>query len=397
MTNLPTLKGVDVKGKRVLVRVDFNVPFSKGEISDTTRLEAALPTVQHLVKAGARVILMSHLGRPDPANPEAKFKMDPVAEAFGKLLGESVRNLDECVGAEVEKAVDEMKDGEVLVLENTRFNKGEKENDDNFAKGLAKLADLFVSDAFGTVHRAHASTAGVAKLLPSYAGFLLEKEIEALTPLLAAEDRPLVMIMGGAKIDTKIGILKNFIDKADVFIIGGGLANTFLYAEGFDVGESLYEADKMEIAQEIMLDAEAHEENFMLPQDVIVADEIDPNAQTLDIPVEDVEMDMKILDMGTHAIKKFVAAISTAKVIIWNGPVGLYEMKPFERGTKDIAKAVSEATKNGATSVLGGGDTIDAIKRFGHSFDEFTHVSTGGGAMLEFLEGKKLPGIEALA
>lgn len=396
MKNLPTLKDVDVKGKRVLVRVDFNVPFSDGSISDSTRLEAALPTVRHLLDQGARVILMSHLGRPDPENPDSSLKMDSVAEAFSELLELPVKKLDACIGPDVEKVVNSMADGEIVMLENTRFFIGEKKCDSTFSEGLAALGDLFVNDAFGTVHRPHASTAGVASLLPSYAGFLLEKEIKALTPLLENPEHPLLLIAGGAKIDTKIGIIKNFLHKADVFIIGGGLANTFLYAEGFDVGESLYEPDKLEVAQEIMLDAETHKEKFMLPEDVIVADEIGETALTLDIPVEDVELNMKILDVGIRTIAKYVEAIKKAKVIVWNGPVGLYEMKPFERGTREIAKAVSEATAAGATSILGGGDTIDAIKRFGHSFDEFTHVSTGGGAMLEFLEGKKLPGIEVL-
>jgi phosphoglycerate kinase len=396
MKNPPTLHGVDVRGKCVLVRVDFNVPFSGGKISDVTRLEAVLPTVSHLVSEGARVVLMSHLGRPDPNSPDPSLSLAPVAEAFSELLERPVQHLSICVGEEAESVVASMADGDVLMLENTRFFEGEKKNDPEFAQGLASLGDLFVSDAFGTVHRAHASTVGVAELLPSYAGFLLEKEIAALTPLLEHPEHPLLLIAGGAKIDTKIGIIKNFLDKADVFIIGGGLANTFLFAEGFDVGESLYESDKLEVAQEIMLAAEAHKEKFMLPEDVIVADEISDAALTLDIPVEDVELAMKILDVGMNAISKYVEAIKEARVIVWNGPVGLYEMKPFERGTKEIAKAVSEATAAGATSILGGGDTIDAIKRFGHSFDEFTHVSTGGGAMLEFLEGKRLPGIEAL-
>lgn len=393
---IPTLHGLDVRGKRVLVRVDFNVPFDEGKISDTTRLEAALPTVQHLVKSGARVILMSHLGRPDPENPDPMLQMSPVGTAIGTLLGQSVITLGGCVGSDIEAHVNSMKDGEVVMLENTRFFAGEKKNDPDFSKGLAALGDLFVNDAFGTVHRAHASTVGVAELLPSYAGFLLEKEINALTPLLEHPEHPLLLIAGGAKIDTKIGILKNFLDKADLFIIGGGLANTFLFAEGFDVGASLYEPNKLEVAREIMLSAEAHREKFLLPSDVIVADEISETALTLDIPVEDVEMEMKILDVGSLTVARYVEAIKEAKVIVWNGPVGLYEMTPFARGTQIIAKAISEATASGATSILGGGDTIDAIRRFGHLFDEFTHVSTGGGAMLEFLEGKELPGIEAL-
>ena len=394
MTSLKTLHDVDVKGKRVLVRVDFNVPLDdKGKITDTTRLEAAVPTIKHLIDGGARVILKSHLGRPDPENPDSKLKMDEVAKGFAKILGKSVKKLDSCVGPEVKKAVEAMKDGEVVMLENTRFYHEEKKNDLKFAKELAGLGDLFVNDAFGTAHRAHASTHGVAQHVPSHAGFLLEKEIEALTPLLEDLEGPLVLVVGGAKIDTKIGILKNFIEKADIFLVGGGLANTFLYASGFDVGESLYEKDKKDLAQEIMLEADKHEERFQLPQDVVVASEISDNAQTIDIPIQDVELDMKILDIGYRTIDAYVDAILKAEVVVWNGPMGLYEKKPFARGTREIAAAIA---KTKATTILGGGDTIDAIKKFGHDFIDFDHVSTGGGAMLEFLEGKVLPGIEAV-
>ncbi|MDP2624794.1 MAG: phosphoglycerate kinase [Candidatus Peregrinibacteria bacterium] len=384
---------VDVKSKRVLLRVDFNVPMNGEVVADGTRLEAALPTIEHLVKAGARVVLMSHFGRPDSSNPDPSLKMDVIAKAFEKLLGQSVKKLDGCVGADVEAVVGKMKDGDVVMLENTRFHEGEKKNDHEFSKGLAALGDLYVNDAFGAVHRAHASTVGVAAYLPAYAGFLIQKEVEVLTPLLKDAPKPLVLIMGGAKIDTKIGILKNFMDRADTFLIGGGLANTFLYAAGFDVGESLCQKDKMELAQQIMLDAEAHHEKFLIPIDVIVASEISETAVSLDIPVEDVEMDMKILDIGKLTIERFLKAIEGAATIVWNGPVGLYEMTPFSRGTKSIAEAVS---KSKATTILGGGDTIDAIKKFGHKASEFDHVSTGGGAMLEFLEGKELPGITVL-
>ncbi len=407
--NPPLLRTLrNLAGKRVLVRVDFNVPLDEdGKITDTTRLEESLPTIQYLIKKGARVILMSHLGRPKPEKSRsgqsglmAEFSLKPVAAAFSELLKKPVRFVEDCVGPKAEKAVEGMKDGDVILLENTRFHEGEEKNDPNFAKQLASLGDIFVSDAFGTVHRAHASTVGVAEFLPAYAGFLLEKEIKALTPLLKGPAHPVVLIVGGSKIDTKIGVLKNFLNKADTFIIGGGLANTFLAGEGYDVGASLYEKNKVEVAQEIMLAAEKStkgmRERFLLPEDVVVADEVKEDVEVLDLPIDDVELDMRILDMGRLTIARYVEVIAKAKTIIWNGPVGLYEMKPFERGTRAIAKAVSAATQKGATTILGGGDTIDAIKKFGHSPGEFTHVSTGGGAMLEFLEGKILPGIEAI-
>ncbi|MFA5842359.1 MAG: phosphoglycerate kinase [Candidatus Gracilibacteria bacterium] len=394
LKTLQRLSSKSLKAKRVLVRVDFNVPQDeKGRVTDATRLEESLPTIRFLVKNGARVILMSHLGRPTPGKFEKEFKLDPIAKVLSKLLKKPVKKLDVCIGDEVEKAIEKMKNCDVVLLENTRFYAGEEKNDPKFAKALASLGDLYVNDAFGTAHRAHASTAGIAAYLPAYAGLLLGKEIKALSPLLKKTARPLVMIVGGAKIDTKIGILKNFIKKADTFLIGGGLANTFLLAEGFDVAQSLCEKNKVEVAREIMLASEKKRNQIMLPQDVVVASEISDKAATLDIPVEDVEGDMKILDLGKKALAAYVEVIKKAKTIIWNGPVGLYEKKPFERGTRVIAKAVAISK---AKTILGGGDTIDAIKKFGFKFSKFDHVSTGGGAMLEFLEGKELPGIAIL-
>lgn len=394
MISLNTLADVNVKAKRVLLRVDFNAPLDDdGKITDLTRLEASLPTVKHLLKQGGRVILMSHLGRPDPDEIDPHLRLDEVAKAFAKLLKKPVKKLDACIGPKVQKAVMAMKNGEVLMLENTRFYKGEKKSEPGFTKELASLGEIFVNDAFGAAHRADASTSGLAQHLPAYAGLLLEAEIAALSPLLHSPKRPMVLIVGGAKIDTKIGVLKNFMEKTDTFLIGGGLANTFLYSEGYDVGQSLCEKDKRDVAQEIILEAEKHHERFMLPSDVIVADEIRKDAKTLDIPIEDVESSLRILDIGSQTIQRFVKVIEKAATIVWNGPPGLYEMKPFARGTRAIADAVARAK---GTTILGGGDTIDAIKKFGHTFDEFDHVSTGGGAMLEFLEGKVLPGIEAV-
>ncbi len=394
MKKLKTLHHADVKGKRVLVRVDFNVPLDeKGKVTDTTRLEAALPTIQHLLDDGARVILKSHLGRPDPDKPDPKLKMDEIAKEFSKLLDKPVKKLDECVGSKVKKAAMALKDGEIMMLENTRFYHEEKKNDLKFAKELADLGEIFVNDAFGTAHRAHASTHGVTEHLPAHAGLLLEKEIEVLTPLLDDLDGPLVLIVGGAKIDTKIGILQSFVEKADIFLMGGGLANTFLKASGFDVGESLCQDDKRDTAQEIMLEADKYGEKFYLPSDVVVASEISDTAQTLILPVEDIAGDMKILDIGLDTLETYIRIIEEAEIVVWNGPLGLYEKTPFARGTREIAKAVA---KTNATTILGGGDTIDAVKKFGHDFIDFDHVSTGGGAMLEFLEGKVLPGIEAV-
>ncbi|KKT76679.1 MAG: Phosphoglycerate kinase [Candidatus Peregrinibacteria bacterium GW2011_GWA2_44_7] len=393
---LKSIRGIDVKGKRVLVRVDFNVPLDdEGKVTDTTRLEESLPTLRYLAEQGAKIILASHLGRPNPAALNPLLKMDEVARAFSKLWGSPIRKLDDCIGQKATDAISVLQEREIVLLENTRFHPEEEQNDSEFSKKLATLADLYVNDAFGTAHRAHASTVGVTQHLPAYAGFLLEKEMEALAPLLENPQRPMVLIVGGAKIDTKIGVLKQFMDQTDTFIVGGGLANTFLAAKGYDVGASLCQKDKMSLAQEIMLECESHKEKFLVPLDVIVADEISETAATLDIPIEDVEGGMRILDIGSRTVERYVKALKGAKTIVWNGPLGLCEMKPFSKGTQKIAEAVASMTGE-ATTILGGGDTLDAIKRCGISGDRFTHVSTGGGAMLEFLEGEILPGIEVL-
>ncbi len=383
---------INLKNKRVLLRVDFNVTMKDGQIDDDTRIVQTLPTIKHLTKKGAKIIIVSHLGR--PKGKDKSLSLDPIAKHLSKLIKKPVLKLDDCVGSEVAKAVRVMKPGEIIMLENIRFYPEEEKNDKNFAKKLASLADIFVADSFGTAHRAHASTYGVAKYLPAYAGLLIQKEIKVLGPLLAKCPHPMTLIVGGSKIDTKIGLIKNFITKADYFLIGGGLANTFLAAEGFDIGKSLYEADKIEVAQETMLEAETFKENFVLPEDAVVADEIQEKASTLDLPVEDVLGDMKILDIGKKTIRKFIHIIEKSKIVVWNGPVGLFEMKPFARGTRMIAKALANA--KGVKTIIGGGDTIDAIKHLGLTEKDFTHVSTGGGAMLEFLEGEMLPGIEIL-
>lgn len=389
---LKTIKDANVKGKTVLVRVDYNVPLENGEVKDDTRIVESLPTLQYLLKEGAKIIVMSHLGRPN-GKIEDDLKMDPVVAKLGKLLKMDVKKVDSCLGPEVEEAVGALEAGDVLMLGNTRFHEEEKKNDKEFAKTLAGYADLFVSDAFGTVHRAHASTEGVAHHLDSYAGFLIEKEIEALSPLLNDVDKPFVLLLGGAKIDTKIGVIKAYIGKADKILLGGGLANTFVAAEGFNVGESLYEKDKLEVARELMLEAEKSGCEIVVPGGFIVADEVGDNVLTADMEVTGVEGNMKMLDIGVKSLYKFLEILEEAKTIIWNGPVGLYEKTPFSRGTREIADALRNVK---GKTYLGGGDTLSALKLFGFSRDEYTHVSTGGGAMLELLEGKELPGLKVL-
>ena len=390
--NIRRFQDINLKNKRVLLRVDFNVTMKDGNIEDDTRIVQTLPTIKHLIKSGAKTIIVSHLGR--PKGKDKSLSLNPIAKHLSKLIKKPVFKLDDCIGATVKKAVKEMKSGEIIMLENIRFYPEEEKCSTTFSKNLASLAEVFVADSFGTAHRAHASTYGVAKYLPAYAGFLIQKEVETLGQLLEKCPHPMTLIVGGAKIDTKIGLIKNFVTKADYFLIGGGLANTFLAAEGYDVGKSLYEADKIEVAQETMLKAESFKENFILPEDAVVADEISEKAPTLDLPINDIEGEMKILDIGRKTIRNFIHIIEKSKIVVWNGPVGLFEMKPFGRGTRMLAKALANA--KGVKTIIGGGDTIDAIKHFGYDEKNFTHVSTGGGAMLEFLEGEMLPGIEIL-
>lgn len=389
---LRTLDQADLNGKRVLIRLDLNVPMNDGVIQDDTRIQAALPTLKHCLDKGARLILMTHLGRPKGEIVEG-LKTDVLAEALEAALMRPVSKVDSCVGEVAESAVASLEDGEVLLLENTRFFPEEKKNDDDFAKQLALLADLYVNDAFGAAHRAHASTEGVTKHLPSYAGLLMANEAEVLSKALDAPKEPVCLLVGGAKIDTKIGLLERFLDIADYFLIGGALANTFLAAEGFDVGDSLFQEDKIEVAQQFLLSAESKREFVYLPLDVVVADKIANDAAALDVKPEGVELGMKILDIGALTVETFKKCIAEAGTIIWNGPMGLYEFSPFENGTKEIVKALAESD---AEVIVGGGDSIDALKKFGYSEKDFRHISTGGGAMLEFLEGKELPALSAL-
>lgn len=387
-----TIKDVDVRGRRVLVRVDFNVPMNaEREITDDTRIKAALPTIQYLIDHSAKVILASHLGRPK-GKPADEFRMDPVAKRLGELLGKPVRKLDECVGDAVKAEVRAMKDGGVVLLENLRFHPEEEANDEGFAKALADLADLYVNDAFGTAHRAHASTAGVARFLPAVAGFLMQKEIEVMGKALSSPERPFVAILGGAKVRDKVGVVQNLLDKVDTLMIGGGMAYTFLKARGLEIGQSILEEDKIGLARDLMERAGAKGVKFMLPSDVVVADKFAEDAKTRIVPVNEIPADWQALDIGPDTVGRFSQVIAEAKTVVWNGPMGVFEMKLFAEGTREIAKALAASR---AVTIVGGGDSVAALEEMGLA-DKMTHVSTGGGASLEFLEGKELPGVAVL-
>ncbi|RAK08946.1 phosphoglycerate kinase [Halanaerobium saccharolyticum] len=387
-----TLKDMDFKGKKVLVRVDFNVPLKEGVVGDKTRIRAALPTIEYLIKEDAKVLLISHLGRP---GGEAKddLRMDPVAKALANLLNKEVKKADDCIGKEVKKAVNSLENGEVMLLENSRFHAGEKQNDPEFAKELASLADLYVNDAFGAAHRAHATTVGVTEYLPAAAGFLMQRELNALGEVMENPESPFVAIMGGAKVSDKIDVIKNLITKVDKLIVAGGIANTFLLAKGYEVGDSLVEADKVDLAKELMEEAEAKGVEIVLPIDVVIADDFSNDANTKTVSVKDVPAGWQILDCGgPQSLEKYKEIIKNAKTVIWNGPLGVFEMEKFAKGTVELAKALAESD---AHSVIGGGDSAAAINEAGVA-DKMSHISTGGGASLMFFEGKELPGVAAL-
>ena len=388
--NKKTLRDVDVAGKRVLVRVDFNVPIDNGEVADDTRIRAALPTVQYLIDKRARSILCSHLGRPK-GTPKPEFSLAPVAQRLGRLLGREVAFAPDCVGAEVAAIVARMKAGDVVLLENLRFHKEEEANDPQFAAQLASLADIYVDDAFGSAHRAHASTAGVAADLPAVAGFLMEKELEFLGKALAAPEHPFVAILGGAKVSDKIGVIENLLGKVDALLVGGGMANTFFKAQGLDVGRSLVEEDKLDVARELLRKGG---DKLVLPVDVVCAPEMDAAAETRTTATDAVPGGWRILDIGPKTVDLFKDKLRGARTVIWNGPMGVFEMAPFARGTTAVARALAELPGD-ATTIIGGGDSAAAVEQAGVA-DRVTHVSTGGGASLEFLEGRKLPGVEAL-
>ena len=388
MFNKKMVTDFDVKGKKVLVRVDFNVPLKDGKVADDTRIKAALPTITYLLENGAAVILCSHLGRPK-GEPDPQFSLKPVAEYLGGLISAPVKFAEDCIGPVADAAAAELKPGEVLVLENTRFHAGEKKNDPEMAKALASLAELYVDDAFGSSHRAHASTAGVADYLPAAAGFLLEKEIQYLGNTIADPKRPFVAILGGAKVSDKIGVIENLLDKADSILIGGGMANTFFKAQGYDMGDSLVEEEALETAK--MLLAKAGDK-LVLPQDVVIADDFSAEAHVKTMDLGDVPAGWRILDIGPKTVEAFDAIISKAGTVVWNGPMGVFEFDKFAKGTFAIADALA---KSDAISIVGGGDSASAIKKSGLA-DQITHISTGGGASLEMLEGKVLPGLAAL-
>ena len=386
-----------LQGKRVLVREDLNVPLDENKnITDDTRIRAALPTINYLKEKGAKVIVAAHFGR-----PKGEFKEDmrltPVAKRLSELLNAPVMKLDDCVGEEVEAKLSELKDGEVALLENIRFYKEEEKNDPEFAKKLARLADVYVNDAFGAAHRAHASTAGVAEFIkPAVSGLLMEKELSALGGLLQNPERPFVAIVGGSKVSTKIGVLDNLLDKVDTLIVGGGMTYTFKKAQGFSVGNSICEEDKLDIARDLMKKAEEKGVKLLISEDVLVADDFSENANTKVVPASEIPDGWEGVDAGEKAINNAKEVILNAKTILWNGPVGVFEIDKFSNGTKAIAQAVAEATANGAKSVLGGGDTVAAIEKFQIAPEKYSHISTGGGASLEFIEGKVLPGVAAL-
>ncbi|HSN94724.1 MAG TPA: phosphoglycerate kinase [Anaerolineaceae bacterium] len=388
MFNKKMVTDLDVKGKKVLVRVDFNVPLKDGKITDDTRITAALPTIKYLLDHGSAVILASHLGRPK-TTADVQFSLKPVADYLATLVKVPVHFAADCVGEVAEKAAKALKPGEILVLENTRFHPEEEKNNPEMAKQLAALADLFVNDAFGTAHRAHASTAGVNAYLPSAAGFLLEKEIQYLGNAIDNPKRPFIAILGGAKISDKIGVIDNLLQKADYILIGGGMANTFMAAKGYEMADSLVEKESLETAKALM---EKGSSKLLLPVDMVLADKFDDEAETKVVPLGDVPAGWRVLDIGPKTVKTFEKAIMDAGTVVWNGPMGVFEFPKFAKGTFAVAKAVAESH---AISVIGGGDSVSAINQSGLA-DKITHISTGGGASLEMLEGIELPGLAAL-
>jgi phosphoglycerate kinase len=383
-----TIRDVDVTGKRVLMRVDFNVPLQEGQISDDTRIRAALPTLQYLLDHGASLVLMSHLGRPKgEVKPELSLK--PVAARLGQLLGQDVQMAPDCIGPEVEKMAAALQPGDVLLLENTRFHPGERKNDPQMSAQLARLGDLFVNDAFGAAHRAHASTEGVTHHLPAVAGLLMEKEIEFLGTTVERPAHPYVAIIGGAKISDKIGVIRNLLSQADWLLIGGGMANTFFAAQGYEMGDSLVEEDSLDVARELM---ELGKGKLVLPVDGVVADAFSADAHAKVVQVDQIEPGWRMLDIGPQSVELFRTQIAAAKTVVWNGPMGVFEMAPFAKGTTAVAEMLAASR---ATTIIGGGDSVAAIQQAGLA-DKMSHISTGGGASLEMLEGKALPGLAAL-
>lgn len=387
-----TVKDIDLKGKKVLVRCDFNVPMDENRnITDNTRIVAALPTIKYLLENNCAVILCSHLGRPK-GEFKPEFSLRPVAKELSKLLDKEVIMAEDVVGEDAKTKAENLKQGEILLLENVRFHREETDNDPAFSKELASMAEVYVSDAFGTVHRAHASTAGVAQYLPAVSGFLIEKELKFLGNAVSNPERPFVAILGGAKVSDKIGVIDSLLEKVDTLIIGGGMAYTFFKAQGYEVGKSLCELDKLDLAKDLMKKAEEKGIKLMLPVDTVVGKEFKEDTESKNVKCTEIPADWEGFDIGEESIKIFSEEIKKAKTVVWNGPLGLFEFPQFAVGTNAIAKVLSEID---ATTIIGGGDSAAAVRKAGLA-DKITHISTGGGASLEFLEGKKLPGIECL-
>jgi phosphoglycerate kinase len=388
---LKTIGSLDVKGKKTLVRVDFNVPLDdEGKVADDSRIKATLPTIKHLLEGDARVILMSHLGRPKGKVVE-KLRLDDVARRLGELLGKEVKKADDCIGPEVSRAAEGLKEGDVLLLENLRFHLEEEKNDPGFAKGLASLAEVYINDAFGTAHRAHASTVGVADYLPAYAGLLMEKEIKSLRSILFEPDHPFAAVLGGAKVADKIGVLNNLLNKVDAILLGGGMSNTFLKAKGLELGDSLVDEDHLEFAKKFLIMAKERGVRVELPQDLVIT--LTGNNEQVKVEESaNVPRGWSALDIGPRTADNYSQLIKKAKTAFWNGPMGVFEKEQFAHGSEMVARALSDP---GVVSVVGGGDSLAVLKKYGLA-DQITHASTGGGASLEFLEGKELPGVAVL-
>ena len=390
--NKKTIEDIDVKGKKVIVRVDFNVPLDENrKITDDKRIVGALPTIKYLVDKGAKTILVSHLGRPKEGFEE-KYSMKPTAERLGELLGKEVIMAKDVIGEDAKAKAAALKDGEVLMLENVRFHKEETKNDPAFAKELASMAEIYVNDAFGTAHRAHASTAGLADYLPAVCGYLIQKEIEIMGKALSNPERPFVAILGGAKVSDKIAVIENLIDKVDTLIIGGGMAYTFFKAKGYNIGTSICEDDKVDLAKSLLEKAQSKGVKLLLPVDNVVGKEFKNDTEFKVVDSDSIPDGWMGMDIGPKTIEAYAAEIKNAKTVVWNGPMGVFEFSNFEKGTKEVARAVA---KSGSTSIIGGGDSAAAVEQLGFA-DKITHISTGGGASLEFLEGKVLPGIDVL-
>ncbi|APB36960.1 phosphoglycerate kinase [Heyndrickxia coagulans] len=390
--NKKSIKDVELQGKRVFCRVDFNVPLKDGNVTDDTRIRAALPTIKYLVENGAKVILASHLGRPKGQVVE-ELRLTPVAKRLSELLGKDVKKANEAYGESVKAEISKMNNGDVLLLENVRFYPGEEKNDPELAKEFASLAELYVNDAFGAAHRAHASTEGIAHHLPAVSGFLMQKELDVFGKALSNPERPFTAIIGGAKVKDKIGVIDNLLDKVDNLIIGGGLAYTFVKAQGHEIGKSLLEEDKIDLAKSFMAKAKEKGVNFYMPVDAIVADEFSETANKKEVAIEEIPADWQALDIGPKTVELYAKVIKESKLVIWNGPMGVFEMDAYANGTKGVAEALADAT--GTYSIIGGGDSAAAVEKF-HLAEKMDHISTGGGASLEFMEGKTLPGVAAL-